>query len=211
MLFRDRINQFALEVFADLQKAEEEYQRAETELRKYSKPTGDAEYMAKAARAKADFEVAQISRRNVQRDIPGKVSETLAQMRREYKAEIEKKYGVDAADIDMKQLELLKSGIMKPGEYSTMMNNAAEAGNATMARLIAKYAGEAAEVHAKKYGANDPGAFTLRMVANTAIQDPADAALRVYDGLTDIIQRTVNNPGLIPYWEQFTTPLFEQL
>ncbi len=211
MDINERINQFATDTFKELQKVNGDFEKASQKLKEYRFPNSDPEYAANAAKAKADYTIAENALKNMKRTLPGKVSDSLEMMRREYKAEVIKRFGAEAKDIDMQQLELLKSGIMNPGEYSAMLNDAASKGNATMVRLIAKYAKAAAEDYANRYGADDMRSRELRIVANTAVHNPTEQALSVFDSIADIIQRTVNNPGLIPYWEQLSTPLFKQM
>lgn len=211
MTIAEKINEYASTIFTEIQNAEEEYHEAEAERNKFKLPSGDAEYMAKAARAMANFELAKAELNNIKLTIPGKVNDTLSQLRSEYKAEIEKELGANAADINMQQLELLKSGIMKPDEYTAMFNKAASEKNATMLRMIGKYASEAAEQYEKVYGVYDARCIELRTVANMAKQDLVSAALSVFDSISEIMRRSVNNPGIIPSWDAFTDPLFKLL
>ncbi len=212
MDFKERISNAAKDAFDGIQKAEEEFRRAGEVYEKYKNVNaGNPVEMAKVAMAKAEYEAAQASLRNVKRNAPGWIADSLAKMRKEYAAEVERRFGVDASDIDMKQLELLKSGIMRPGEYHSMIENAAKDGNPTMVRLIAKYAADAAEQYEKKHGVNDPETVALRMAARVSVPNQINSHLETFDSLADVVIRCVNNPAMVKYWDSLSQPLLERL
>ena len=213
MSYKEQIEALARETFTELLAKKEAYTTAEAKRRDFPQRGGlvDADYQAKAARAQADFLEAQEAWRATQRNLPGKALEKLAAIRREYAQEMAQRFAVDPSKLDTASLELLKSGIMKPGEYVSMFNRAAQAGNTTMTRMIAKYAREAGEAVAKKYGENDQAARELRAVGYTANIDPARAHLDAFDGVTEIFRRTVDNLGMISHWDELTAQLLEML
>jgi hypothetical protein len=65
-------------------------------------------------------------------------------LRKELVAAVDEAFRVDPAQIESATLELLKCGICTPDEYGVLLNKAATAGNVNMARLIGKYAENAA-------------------------------------------------------------------
>ena len=121
------------------------------------------------------------------------------------------KYQIDPAKLDLASLELLRSGIMRPSDYKAMLDNAQQAGNVTLARLVSKYAGEAAEALEAKNGAGDPNAQTLRYVHYAGKADPAETAMQNFDRIADTFKRCVNNPAMIKHWEGLTEPVLELL
>lgn len=213
MSYKEQIEALARETFTELMAKKEAYDKAESRKRDFPQRGGlvNADYQAKAARAQADFLEAQEAWRATQRNLPGRALEQLAAIRRDYEKEMTKRFAVDPAKLDTASLELLKSGIMKPGEYSAMFNRAAQDGNITMTRMIAKYAAEAAEAAAKKYGENSPQARELRMIGYSGNLDPAKDCMNTFDGVTEIFRRTVDNPAMISHWDELTTQLLDML
>ena len=113
----------------------------------------DAQYAAKSARAQADFLEAKEAYRKAKGVLESHKSE-IAALRKELVAELDDHYAADPAALDSNTLELLKSGVLKANEYAKLMDKAQAAGNHTMARMIGKYAADAAEEGGNKYGQN---------------------------------------------------------
>ena len=212
-MIRKQIEELTRSTFEEITRIENEYRQAEQRRKETPQRTGfvDAGYAAKAARAEADYLAARDSYNSMKRDLPGKSREKLAAIRREYAQEVAQRYAVDPSKLDMGMLELLKSGIMKPGEYSSMMEEAQKAGNTTMTRLIARYASEAAEAVERKYGDGSPQARELRAVGYSGNIDPGAAALEAFDGVAEIFNRCIGNPSMIPMWGELAEPLLEML
>ena len=209
-MYKEIINNLARETFEELLAKKEAYNKAEARKHDFPQRGGlvNADYQAKSARVQADFLEAQEAWRATQRNLPGKALEKLAAIRRDYEKEMTKLFAVDPAKLDTASLELLKSGIMKPEEYASMFNQAANAGNVTMTRMISKYAAEAA---AKKYGENSSQARELRMIGYSGNLDPAKDRMDTFDGVVEIFRRTVDNPGMISHWDELTAQLLEML
>ena len=125
-------------------------------------------------------------------------------MRGELAAEIESAYSVDPAQLDNNTLELLKSGILSGSEYAKLLNAAQAAGNPTMVRLIGKYAQDAADAAATKYGQSDRAAAELRAVAYQSKANTGSAHLEAFDYLADVYRRCTNNPAMIGHWDELT-------
>ena len=213
MSYKEQIEALARETFTELLAKKEAYTTAEAKRRDFPQRGGlvDADYQAKASRAQADYLEAQEAWRATQRNLPGRALEKLAAIRRDYEKEMTKLFAVDPAKLDTASLELLKSGIMKPEEYASMFNQAANAGNVTMTRMISKYAAEAAVAAAKRYGENSPQARELRMIGYSGNLDPAKDRMDTFDGVVEIFRRTVDNPGMISHWDELTAQLLEML
>lgn len=213
MSYKEIINNLARETFEELLAKKEAYNKAEARKHDFPQRGGlvNADYQAKASRAQADFLEAQEAWRATQRNLPGRALEKLAAIRREYEGELAQRFAVDPAKLDTASMELLKSGIMRPEEYASMFNQAANAGNVTMTRMISKYAAEAAEAAAKKYGENSSQARELRMIGYNGNLDPAKDHLDTFDGVVEVFRRTVDNPAMIPHWDELTAQLLEML
>lgn len=160
----------------------------------------DAQYAAKAARAEADYQEAKAAWDNVRRNVPDRTISQLAAIRKELDAAVAAEYRVNPEQIDSGLLELLKSGIMKADEYADQLAKAQNAGNVTMARLIGKYAQDAADATAAKYGQNDHAAQTLRAIVYQSRNSTGSAYLEAYDVMADVVKRGLNNPGMIDYY-----------
>ena len=213
MEIREQIEKFARSTFGEIERIENEYKNAEQRRKETPQRMGivDPAYAAKAARAEAGYLAARDARNSMERDLPGKARTRIAEIRREYAEEVSRQFAVDPAKLDMAALELLKSSIMKPDEYSAMMQEAQKSGNTTMTRMIARYAAEAAEAAERKYGDGSPQARELRAVGYSGNTDPAAAALEVFDGVAEIVSRCINNPSMIPMWDELAAPLLEML
>lgn len=213
MTIREKIEELARSTFDEMQKTEGAYKKAKAAKEALSLHTGpaDAEYMAKAARAEADFQEAELAVINMKRKLPQMAEEKLAAIRREYAAELMTRFGIDPAKLDQASLELLKSGIMKPSEYRIMFDKAARDENVTMTRVIAKFAAEAYPDIAKKYGENDNRARELRMIGYKGNLDPAAEKLDAFDRVSDTFHRTLNNSAMIKHWDGLAGPMIDLL
>ena len=211
MTISEKIAELAQSTFDEIQKTEDAYKAAEAAKKALPAASGDYQVQAKIARAAADFAAAEAARRQMRYNLPNKSENALSALRREYAQEIEQKYAADPAKLDLATLELLKSGIMRPNEYRRLFDSAAQNGNATMTRLIARYALDAAAEATKKFGETSTQARELRAIGYAGNADPAADAMNTFDSIGEIFRRSVANPGMIPHWEELTAPLFDLL
>ena len=201
-----KADEIAKAAFDEYRKAEAAYKKAEEQARQYPQRNGvptDAAYMAKSARAQADLIEAREALKHAKRVFADHASEFRA-IRKELAAEIEDAYSADPAQLDGNTLELLKSGIMTGSEYAKLLNAAQAAGNATMVRMIGKYAGDAARDRSEKYGQHDQDASTMRMVEYQSRAYTGSDHLQAFDNMTEIYNRCANNPGMIDHWGELT-------
>ena len=207
-----KVDEIAKAAFEDYRKAEQAYKKAEEQARKYPQRHGmvDAQYAAKSARAQADFLEAKEAMKAAKTAFEGHKSE-IAALRKELVSELDDHYAADPAALDSATLELLKSGVLKANEYGKLMDKAQSDGNYTMARMIAKYAGDAAEQRGSKYGQNDEQARTLRAISYTAGQNNGSNTLQAFDLLSDVYSRSVNNPAMIDAWGELTADAVENM
>lgn len=205
-----KVDKIAQAIFAEYTEAENALKAAEAQSRKYPQHHGavDYEYAARSARAQADLMEAKNKLKKVQERMTAHNSD-IAAIRKELAAALDAEYSADPAALDGSTLELLKSGILRDSEYVRLMNSAAEAGNTTMQRIIGKYAADAAEEVAKKYGEGDQRAMNLRAVAYHSDTGDVDAKLGMFDVLAEAFQRTTNNTGMISHWDSLTGEIVE--
>lgn len=122
------------------------------------------------------------------------------------RAEVVRKAVVASAmnpdDVDNNALEIMKSGICRPADFDFLARK--YSGNATMTRLIGKFAAEAA--NGEK---DDPTArsafFTVATRANEAV-DPTAGTADV-DLMLDVFKRCINNVNLIERYDELTVPV----
>jgi len=208
----DDIVKVALKEYTD---AVERLKKAEAGKRDHPRPTSDladASHVAAAARAEAEYAEASKALHDAKVKMQGTYREQIKQTRRELEAEVTKAYMADPAKVDTVALELLKSGILGPGEYVHMWNEAVKTENHTMARLIGKYAGEAAAARAEKHGTTDPDAAQMRQVENAARQYDGRERMAAFDHMVDLYERACREPEALanlPRWEKFTAGTVE--
>lgn len=208
--YADKVNEIAQTVFAEYKEAEAKLKRAEAQSREYPQRHGmvDYEYAAKSARAQADLTEAREALHKAQMQMNDRIRD-IATIRQELAAALDAEYSADPAALDSSTLELLKSGILRDSEYVRLMNSAAEAGNTTMQRIIGKYAADAAEEVAKKYGQGDQRAMNLRAVSCHSDTGDVGAKLGSFDVLAEAFRRTANNPAMIGSWGELTGDVVE--
>lgn len=165
--YAQRVDSMAREVFVEYTEVKTALDTAEKRHRDLPQRSGfvPADYAAKSARAYADFVEVKKKLDDVKRSMALKINEA-ENIARELAAAVEHDCSVDPAQMDMATVEFLRSGILRPAEYASLMRDAQAAGNVTMQRVIAKYADTAAEEISKKYGVGDIAAKQLRAVAH---------------------------------------------
>lgn len=204
--YAEKANGIAKDVIAKYSKAEKNYQSALSMAKKYPQRQGvvNAEYAAKAARAHADKMEAEAKMKAARQEME-EAKKGLAEVRKQLSAEVYDYFRADPAEVDMSTVELLKSGILKPAEYATLADNARKNKNFTVARLIARYAEEAAEAAHKR--GNEDDASTLMGAAAIGNQDGGKPIMESFDALMKIYQMTCENPTMAGKWDELTGPL----
>ena len=144
--FEQEVNVIAQASFEKIQDAEKAYKAAESKRNATPIKKGlGYEYEAKAARAEAIYREAKADYDKLSRALPDQTRAEVAKVRAKLETAVNAFYTADPKAIDGNTMELLRSGILKPAEYATLFENANQANNATMCRLIAKAAADAAE------------------------------------------------------------------
>ena len=204
-----RVDETAKAAFKQFRSAEHDFKKAQEQARKYPQRRGaDARYTAQAARAQADLLEAKARLDAAKRSFrdSGKQFEAL---RKELAAAVEKEFSADPAKLDGNTLELLKSGILTGREYKQLLAKAKSDGNPTLARLIGKYAGSAAEERSKKFGVHDPDATDMRVTAEDSKSFTGNDRVEAFDYLTNLYSRCTVNPSMIDHWSEFADHVVE--
>lgn len=207
-IYADRVNEIAKTAFSAYQAAETALKQAETKVKKYPQRSSGSvtpEYAAQSARAQADLLEAREKLHTAQLNMNARISDISA-IRRELATALQGEFCADPSEVDSATLELLKTGILRADEYATLLSKSA--GNDTMQRLIAHYAGLAAEEAAKKYGERDRRVTELRAVS-ILDSDGASGKLDQFDVLAYAFQCTANNPAMIGNWGELTADVIE--
>ena len=128
------------------------------------------------------------------------VRRELLGLRKELAADIDAAYSADPTKIDANVLELLRSGILTPREYNKLIDDAHAAENPTLARVIGRYADEAAQVADNN---NDrTKANELRVAARKARANNGSSSLDTFDSLISLYDRCTTSGSLISKWDE---------
>lgn len=203
--FVQEVNDIAQASFEKIQDAEKAYKAAESKRNAtpFKKGLG-YEYEAKAARAEAIYREAKADYDKLSRALPDQTRAEVAKVRAKLETAVNAFYTADPKAIDGNTMELLRSGILKPAEYATLFENANQANNATMCRLIAKAAADAAE-SAK----DDDVARQFRHTANRGRDINGKPYMDAFDSMADALDRSLRRTYLIPKWDEMTANIRE--
>ena len=203
--FVQEVNDIAQASFEKIQDAEKAYKAAESKRNAtpFKKGLG-YEYEAKAARAEAIYREAKADYDKLSRALPDQTRAEVAKVRAKLETAVNAFYTADPKAIDGNTMELLRSGILKPAEYATLFENANQANNATMCRLIAKAAADAAE-SAK----DDDVARQFRHTANRGRDVTGKPYMDAFDSMADALDRSLRRTYLIPKWDEMTANIRE--
>lgn len=212
-----QFNQFAKEVEKVAKLAMAQYMVAESDLANAKKKmedfpahlnVHDPVYQARALVAKSEWQLAQTEFNAVRHNLVDEIETKTKDIRRELEAALDKAFAASPSQIDNNALELLKSGILRPEEYISMIDEAAAKGNFTMTRLVGKYAGDALEAEVKRNG-NGPAASRLRLAIVRSREIGADGYLNSFDVIAHTARRCIENPGMQKYWEDTVGKIVE--
>lgn len=200
--YAKRLNEAAKEAFEKYQKAEQVYKAAEQErIRLPWNATQEQKTLAEARLidARNDLKKAQEAFSAGRSVMDG--------ARKELVKDLERTYTANPEDIDTNTMELLKSGILTPGEYVKLANGAISSGNNTMLRLIGSYAEKYGNENREALSLDERGA--LYGVSSRAKGSTGAAELSNYDTLVNIFDRCANNPSIINRWDELTGKMIE--
>ena len=194
--FARRVDSIAKESFSELDKAEAAVANTERKTRL------DYDSDVQRLQAKAAYEAAKEDLRKVRSGMAEKVRE-MKSIKAELTAAVNRKYALDPGKVDAGALALLQSGIMNANDFKTMIDDAEDAGNITLMKLAAKYAGDAAEK------ASGKDAAELRVMANKAKIYDGREYLSAFDTLIGVYERCCKTNSMRSYWSGLTEELVE--
>lgn len=209
--YAEKAKAIAQKAFAQYHDAQAALSRAEQMRKDYpQKAFSDDEYQMKRAKAEADFRAASLEMRLAVQELQSAASQTHA-LCPLFQRDLDTMFAADPKALDGAALELLKSGIMQPAEFSRMFDDAKTAGNYTMMRMVCKYAAEAAEAEGQKHGADTPKARAFRAVAYRDEENDRTQFERAFELLDSVMTSCANNPLMIPSYDELTAAAYNIL
>lgn len=204
--YAKELDTVARDAFAGLTEAKAALDRATEKRNAYPEKRGvvDSSYMAKSARAKADYVEARDKYEALRRSMPERCNVKIKEIRERLEKSLAAYYEKKPEAIDANALALLQSGVMRPDDYATLFNRYVNESNFTMLALVGKCAADAAIPIAERDGANAPDAVQLRVIAANAKTYNGDAYRKAFDFLADTLNRTTKNNAMIPHWDSLT-------
>ena len=140
------MNEIANATFEEYRRAETALKSAESRSKEYPRRNGaDPSYLAKSARAEADFAEERNAFEQVRRHLFDDKRREIAAVRAELETALGNEYAADPKAVDMNTLALMNSGILTAAEYNRLIDSANAAGNHTMVRLLAQSAKDRAD------------------------------------------------------------------
>ena len=204
--YAKRMNEIANTTFEEYRRAEAAVKSAESRSRAYPRRNGaDPAYMAKSARAEADFAEARNAFEQVRRHLFDDKRREIAAVRAELEKALGDEYAADPSKVDMNTLALMNSGILTAAEYNRLIDASTAAGNHTMVRLLAQSASDMAE----KSKSDSDTARNYRIVAQKGKGMDGREYLQAFDFMTDTFNRCERNFALTKKWDELTAPVVE--
>lgn len=199
-----KLDNLARSSFEAYAKAKETYDKAEKRYKEDRRPSSgiwvaDAERIARAAHAEGDWVTAQDTFKKAKMEYERSLDE-VDRIRAELEQRINADMIANPAALDANTLELLKSGILKPQEYAHLLEKNSD--NPTMRRMIGEYARQRAAAAERDNDRQARAAFNV--VAQDAQNSDGRQYLEVFDAISGVYRRCVNNPAMIGHWESLT-------
>lgn len=212
--FANKMNEIAITTREQVQKAQSALDDANAAAKRfpvrYNEPVSDA-YLEHSHAAAASLARAKASLEKMQRNMPDEIAAQLAAVRGEFMEAVTASFAANPAQIDEKTMELLRLGIMTPMEYKKALTDALESENPTMARIVAKFALDAAQADEAAAGTDTPMSRELRAVAAMGAMSDGSGLVAAFDGMAQTLKMCVENYPLFDQWEALTAPFAAQL
>lgn len=163
--YAKRLNDLFHETATEYKKLANAVEAAEREAQQYPEHHPGTVYEAKKLAAKAALTAANEVFRHGVNDLFARYERGVSNLTAELEKAVQSECAVKPADIDSNALELLKSGIMTVSDYAAMVEQYSS--NATMSRLILKYADEQRQTMRDAAERQQMTAITMRAKANS--------------------------------------------
>ena len=203
--YAKKLNEIANATFEEYRRAEAAVKSAESRYKAYPRRNGaDPSYLAKSARAEADFAEARNAFEQVRRHLFDDKRREINAIRAELVTALGNEYAADPKAVDMNTLALMNSGILTAAEYNRLIDASTAAGNHTMVRLLA----QSAKDRADKVNDSDT-AREYRLVAQKGKGMDGRQYLEAFDYMGDVFNRCERNFSLAGKWDELTSPVVE--
>lgn len=212
--FGKKLDQIAREAFKSYQLAQARLTRAEDLVKQYprkSSPMPGA-YEVQANNAAAELAEAKEEMRKAKEALE-KGSSEISKLRQELVAAVDSAYAADPGQLDASTLTLLDAGILRPTEYARLLQQAQEANNQTMCRIIGKRALDLAEKETAAGNQYTDDVRQLRQVYHASRQNSGNEILERFDYLRENYDRAVTTPvlaGMTDRWDKLCGDVVEQ-
>ena len=201
-----KVNEIANAAFAEYREKEAAVKSAESRYKAYPRRNGaDPSYLAKSARAEADFAEARNAFDQMRRHLFDDRRKEIASVREELEKAVFDAFAADPKAVDGNTLALMNSGIMTADEYSRLIDSAIASGNYTMTRLLAKSAADMAE---RTKGDADVSR-SYRLVSHKGKGANGHEYMEAFDFLTSTFNRCERNFALAGKWGELTADVVE--
>ena len=191
--YATKLDIIARTAFSQFEKAEKREREAQDRMKKYPQRGGivSPEYQAEQAKATAEYYDSKMAMNKIKQNVP-------PQAMKELEKAVFDTFSPKPSAVDMQTMELLKCDVLKDREYLHLVNSAINSENYTMARII----GQFAEQKANTLPHED--SIVLRQTAAIGKQDFGAVYLQSFDNMIDIMNRCLNNSGIMDRWGEFT-------
>lgn len=212
--FANKVNEIAITTREQVQKAQTALDDADAVAKRfpvrYSEAVSD-EYLERSHDAAASLARAKTALEKMRRNLPVEVETLISAVRGEFMEAVTASFAANPAQIDAATMELLRLGIMTPMEYKKALTDALESENPTMARIVAKFALDAAQADEAAAGTDTPTSRELRAVAAMGAMSDGSGLVAAFDGMAQTLKMCVENYPLFDQWEALTAPFAAQL
>lgn len=201
--YAQRLNDLFHETATEYKKLADAVEAAERELQQYPEHHPGTVYEAKQLAAKAALTAAQEVFRHDVNALFSRYEKGVDSLTAELEKAVQSECVAKPADIDGNALELLKSGIMTASDYAAMVEQYSS--NATMSRMILKYADEQRKTMSDTVERQQMTAVTMRAKANSTGEASGWGELvttaRIYSGVKEPM-RAKYVQGIQTYWDK---------
>ncbi len=198
-----KLDEIVKAAFAKYQSAEAAFKKAERDY-KALRPDIDPVTKAKKMIAREDAKIALNAAKSELED----KRQEIAVLRRELERAVAESFSADPEMLDSNTVELLKSGILTASEYRRLFDKARQESNPTMARLVAKYAGNSAR-ELKCSGRADENTALLLGIERDGFSCSGNDYLTAFDSLISVFTKCQRSPAMIGSWGELTENVVE--
>ena len=160
---------------------------------------------ARAARETAQqaYSDARQRRARTMNDLKLKYQGQLKDLKQKFVDDLDRERAADPSQLDMQAMKLMESGVLPIKDYQAIIEKYSD--NATMQRLAAKYMRETAS----KTVDRDERAKLEQLANRASFVD--NSKMQQFEALSDVFGRCINNPDLLPRFDDLTQGLCEEI